>query len=184
MRVTDVNQHNFGLLIAYVLPGFLAVLQVAQFTPTVQDWLAVGSTEAPTVGGFLYVTVASVFAGLLAGAVRWLVIDPIHCVMGVRRPQWNFTQLQSNVDAFERMVQYHFRYYEFYANSLLVLLFVAVAPSPFFGWFTDEPVATVLIASATAIVLFCASRDALQKYYARVSILLSAPHPRKGTRHD
>lgn len=180
----DINQHNFGLLIAYVLPGFLAVLQIAQFSPSVQAWVAVSSTEAPTVGGFLYGTIASVLAGLLIGAVRWLVVDTLHHATGVRRPAWNFTRLQANVDAFERMVQYHFRYYEFYANTLLVLLFVAVAPHPFFGWLAVKPLPTLLCASAISIVLFCASRDALQKYYARVSVLLSLPLLRKGNRHD
>ena len=65
--MTDVSGRNFGLLIAYVLPGFVSLCGMAELSPNMKSWLVTGSMTngvAPTVGGFLYLTLASVAAGL------------------------------------------------------------------------------------------------------------------------
>ena len=71
----DVTNNNFGLLIAYVLPGLTALWGAAHFSPTLRFWLAASPSELPTVGGFLYVTLGSVAAGMTVSTVRWLIVD-------------------------------------------------------------------------------------------------------------
>ena len=52
----EVTGRNFGLLIAYILPGFVSLWGLAEFSPSVKSWLAASTATPgamPTVGGFL-----------------------------------------------------------------------------------------------------------------------------------
>jgi len=49
----EVSTKNFGLLIAFLLPGFTAILATSYFSDTVRSWLGGSHADAPTVGGFL-----------------------------------------------------------------------------------------------------------------------------------
>ncbi len=68
--MSELSEKNFGLLIAYVLPGFVTLWGISHFSPTVESWIASSQHGAPTVGGFLYVTLASLAAGLTVSEAR------------------------------------------------------------------------------------------------------------------
>ncbi len=175
----DFSQRNFGLTIAYVLPGFVALWGVGLFSPTVQAWLEGSPAKTPTVGGFLYVTVASLGTGLTVSLVRWAVIDTVHRWTGIADPGWDFSRLQENIAAFETLVEIHYRYYQFYANSLVALLFLYGARRAAFGVFSSGLGWTDLGFALLAGIFFAGSRDTLRKYYTRVAKLLgTAPADR------
>ncbi len=111
----SVSTANFGLLIAYLVPGATVLTGFAPFSPTVQKWFALDPTAAPTIGGFLYLTVASVAAGMTVSAVRWGVVDTLHRYTGLPLPQLDFSKLGSNVEAFELLIEIHYRHYQFYS---------------------------------------------------------------------
>lgn len=115
--VTDLREDSFVLLIAYVVPGFRWIPQLSMFSEPLRGWLALDSIAAPTVAGFLYVTVASVGSGLTASTVRWLTLDALHHHTGIPPSAWMFRQLQANIDAFRAAVQYHYRYYHPTSNE-------------------------------------------------------------------
>jgi hypothetical protein len=172
--VKAVSSDNFGLLIAYLLPGFVALWAVSYFSETVQSWLGTSPVAAPTVGGFLYVTLGSTAIGLIISAVRWAILDTLHHRTGINEPNWRFAQLPERLPAFEALVEYHYRYYQFYSNMLVAILFsygtrlTALHRWPGHdGW---GEVALFLV----VIVLFLGSRDTLRKYYSRASALLHA----------
>ena len=73
-------------------------------------------------GGFLYLTVAAFFAGLVVSTFRWLLIDSIHSHTGLKQPLWNFAKLADRQEAFAMLVDAHYRYYQFYANSMIALV--------------------------------------------------------------
>ena len=125
--VKEVTSSNFGLLIAYLLPGFVVLIGISFFSEMVRTWLTVTSSDSPTVGGFLYVTLASLAAGLTVSTVRWLVIDTIHHWTGLSQPQWDFSKLQQNIDGFDRLLDIHYRYYQHNAGMLVSLSFVYLA---------------------------------------------------------
>ena len=90
--MTPVTDRSFGILIAYLIPGFLTVQAMQQHSPTLRAWFGAAENAEPTVGGFLYVSVVSFAAGLLASTVRWLLLDTFHERTGIRKPAWDFSQ--------------------------------------------------------------------------------------------
>lgn len=168
----DVTNNNFGLLIAYVLPGLTVLWGASHFSPTLRSWLASNPTDSPTVGGFLYVTLGSVAAGMMVSTIRWLLIDGVHHLTGLKEPAWDFSRLGPNVAAFDVLIRIHYQFYQFNANLLVAILFTYVMRKStletfvVFGW---EDVAWLL----AAVVLFAGSRDTLRKYHQRVELLLS-----------
>lgn len=176
----DVSPGNFGVLIAFVLPGFVVLWGVSYFSATVRLWLS-GAGTTPTIGGFMFGTLASVAAGVTVSTVRWLVIDKIHYWTGIRQPHWNFSRLGQNVDAYNVLNDIHYKFYQFHANGLIALLFVYVARRTHHGIFTAPFGWFDLGFALLSLVLFVGSRDTLHKYHMRVSQLLgtakSAPDP-------
>jgi len=172
----DVTGRNWGLLIAYILPGFVTLLAVGMVSPTVQAWL-VGVSAQPagvTVGGFLYLTLASVMAGLTASTIRWAVIDRLHHLTGLVRPPWDESRLQEKLGAFGSIVEDHYRYYQFYSNTLVALTLLAVAR-------LVQPVAAIGperlldMGIVVLVMLFGAgSRDTLRRYYSRASVVMGS----------
>lgn len=167
----EVTTKNFGLLIAYVLPGFLALWAISPYSPTIQTWLGTSVADAPTVGGFLYVTLGSVAAGLTVSALRWLILDALHHRTGLTKPRWDFSRLSAKLNAFDVLNEQHYRYYQFYGNTLVALCMAAVVR----GWLVVRSGADafqLLLLVVTALLLFAGSRDTLGKYYRRITELL------------
>ncbi|MEX0704706.1 MAG: hypothetical protein WD069_21590 [Planctomycetales bacterium] len=179
-----LHRDNFGLLIAYVIPGFIVLWGIGLHSEIVAGWLGKSTDAAPTIGGFLYVTLASVAVGLLVSTLRWAVVDTIHHRTGIPEPTWDFSRLQTNLAGFVGTVENHYRFYQFHANAFLALLLVFVAyaadeadRSPSFGAAT---LAFVLIEA----ILWYGSRDTLRKYYDRGGALLNLPSRNEnGGRH-
>jgi len=173
--VKELTSSNFGLVIAYLVPGATALWGLAGYSPTVQNWLAAAPGDSPSIGGFLYVTLAALSTGLLVSALRWILLDTIHHCTGIPRPNWDFAALPRSVDAFGLLVEAHYRYYQFYANMCIALPLAYVArrmESPLQS--SDRFLVDVAVV-ALEVVLFAASRDALRKYYERVAPFLRRP---------
>lgn len=169
--MNEVTNNNFGLLIAYLLPGFVALCGIGLVLPSVRTLLVVPQA-GPTIGGFLYLTLACAALGVTISTVRWAIVDPIHFWTGIPKPKWNFGNLQENVTAFSMLVEIHYRYYQFHANMLIAVavLFVFFRMSQGFviglGWLE-------LAFGLLELVLFAGSRDTLRKYYSRSEQLLN-----------
>jgi hypothetical protein len=162
-----LHDRQFGILIAYVLPGFIVVNGLAYHWPTVATWLAPG--HQPSVGGFLYVTLASIACGLIISTLRWLLIDTLLHRTGVQQARWRLSELREQLPAFEMFVLYTYRYYQFHANCAVALP----------AWFVlrslhDQAVnirwAVVLV--ITELVLLAGARDTLKKYHGRTNEIL------------
>lgn len=167
----SVSKDNFGPLIAYLVPGATALLGLSAYSPVLRSWFSFTPAEAPTIGGFLYLTLASLTAGMTVSAVRWLFVDTLHAWTRIAATSLNFSHLGSRVEAYALLIEIHYRHYQFHANMFVAVAFAYLCfrltrPAP---WWMD--VAAVLI----EIVFFVGSRDNLRKYYARVQQLLAGP---------
>jgi hypothetical protein len=165
-----VSHEDFGLLVGFILPGFVALWGLAEFSSTLAGWLA--NPRGPTVGGFLYVSLASVAVGLIVSAIRWGTVDRLHHWTGLARPTWDDEKLAQRVDGYVVLIQIHYHHYLFYANMFVASLFTyavlrggSVNATWQLGWLDGGFVALELL-------LLGVSRDTLRKYYERSSRLL------------
>ncbi len=169
----DITEKNFGVIIAFLLPGFLFLWGLSYSFDEVATWLAKSSTSnAPTIGGFLYATLASLSLGLLISAVRWLVVDHLHHWTGIGCQSMNFSKLteKGRFAAFQGVMENHYRYYQYYSNTLIAIV-AAFILYLVFG--KAKPSLTLWIVTISIVVaLFCGSRDALKKYYTRADEIL------------
>ena len=189
----DLTSRNFGLLIAYIIPGFVVLLGISPVSPTVQTWLSASAEpeQWPTVGGFLYVTLASVGLGMTTSAVRWFLVDRINEWTGLKRPEWDDSKLQANLAAFDLIVEQHYRHYQFYSNNMvaLVVAYAVHRASSLNGL----PIGWLEIGSITLLTIFwVTSRDVLRNYFNRTTTLLNQKdpqmangnHPKSDTKPD
>ena len=139
----------------------------------VATWLAkCRASEAPTVGGFLYATLASFSLGLLISAVRWLLVDHLLYYTGVGRKSLDFSNLKDKdrFAAFQGVVENHYRYYQYYSNTLIAILATFILYLVFGK--VKPSVAIWIVAILIMLALFFGSRDALNKYYTRANEIL------------
>jgi hypothetical protein len=160
----DILNRQFGLVIAYLLPGFIALMGIAPFAPIVAGWLHTNQTAS--FGAPIYAILAATTAGMVVSCFRWFLIDPIHTWTGVAKPPFNAEALEENPGAFNYLVESHYRYYQFYANTLIAviwtyLIYRSLQLSPHLGIGTD------IAALILSVILFAGSRDALCKYRTR-----------------
>lgn len=173
--MTGTSRTQFGFLIAYILPGFIALAGFVPLFPVIGNWLQpVSSGEFDLgLGPPLYAVLAALALGQVLSCFRWILIDQTHQWMGVTRPTWEDGQLDQVLGAFDYLVQSHYRYAEFCGNTLLALLWAygvnrALGTLPALGIGTDVGLVVV------AAVLFAASRSALTNYYTRTRRLIGA----------
>ncbi len=167
----SVSNANFGPLIAYLVPGATALWGISEFVPSLRSWFAIVPMQTPTIGGFLYLTVASIACGMVVSAIRWAVVDSFHRVTGLPLPALDFSKLGQNVEAFNLLIEIHYKHFQFYANEFVALAITYVSYRInhgnvcSLGW---------LDASFLAIeaILVLASRDTLRKYDLRSQQLL------------
>jgi hypothetical protein len=173
--MTGTSSRQFGLIIAYLLPGFIALAGIAPLFPAVSRWLApVPASQFDLgLGPPLYAVLGALALGQVLSCFRWILVDQTHHATGVKRPTWEDNQLDRVLGAFDYLVQSHFRYYEFCGNTLLAVSFAYVVNRvlgtlPGLSAVTDVAIAVLLA------VLFAASRNALANYYNRTRRLIGA----------
>ncbi len=170
---------NFGIVIAFLAPGFILLWGASYHVHMVQEWLKAGETGAPTVGGFLYVTLGSIAAGVAVSGFRWLLLDFILCaIFKCKNQELNFKHLSGKEDAFNFINENHYRYYQYYANMLIAVLITYI--SRFIArCFQDKDLlnqreffffAVILIVE---VVLGIGAWDARRKFYERAKDILS-----------
>jgi hypothetical protein len=173
----DVTDKNFGVIIAFLLPGFIFFWGLSYSSQTVAAWLAKSTANAPTVGGFLYSTIASLALGLVISAVRWLFIDlSLHWLKTL--PALDFAKLKEkdNFPAFQGIVENHYRYYQYYSNTLIAIV-LSFATYVTYG--PEQPSLTLWVGVlAIVIVLYFASLDTLSNYHNRAAEIADGGTPR------
>ncbi len=160
----DLNS-NFGLLIAYALPGFVAIWGLSGIWPAVIE-CAIGTEgckAVPSLVGFLNSTVAAIAAGMAVSAIRFVVIDSLHERSGLKRPKSNGIALQNNLAAVRTVIDHHYRYYQFHSNMIVAGVIAYVAQQ--YELVQDVNGLTEVLLVALMAVFWIASRDNLKKYY-------------------
>ncbi len=166
-----VTNANFGPLVAYLLPGATVLLGVSPFSPLVKSWFAVSPDGTPTIGGFLFLTVASMGVGMTVSAIRWLIIDTLHRLTGLALPRLEFTRLGPNVEAFALLIDIHYKHFLYYGNEAIAVAIAYVCYRVNLGPTVSVGRLDVFFVVLEA-VFFIVSRDTLCKYHVRSHQLL------------
>lgn len=158
-------------MVAYLLPGFIALAGLAPLFPVVRNWLRPMEQSAIGFGPTVYAVLSATAAGMIVSCFRWLLIDPLHYWTGTVPPRWDDERLDDNLAAFNYLVEAHYRFYQFYANTLVAIVWAyginrLMRTSNLLGVGTD------LAVFILCAVLFAGSRDALAKYYNRTRRLV------------
>jgi hypothetical protein len=119
-----LSASTYGLVIAYLIPGFVALWGLSFVSPLVSTWLTGSAGAEPSVGGFLHFTLAHIATGMILSAIRWALVDTLHHATGIRRLEVDDSLLRHRLAAYEWLVGNHFRYHQFCAHMLIALVFV------------------------------------------------------------
>src|SRR5437016_2223014 len=120
----ETTSRQFGLAIAFLLPGFIGLGGLVLLIPAVAGWLQpVAYQGAAGIAPPIYAVFAAIAMGMTLSCIRWIIIDHIHHWTGVTPPAWDFAVLDSRLDAFNYVVEGTYRYYQFYANTLIAVVF-------------------------------------------------------------
>ena len=162
-----MQRENFGSIIAFLIPGFIGLWGMSYVVPEVRPWLSLSSDAASGSGAFQEVfaaTLASLAVGLTISAIRWALIDTLHHRTGVPKPPRDFRGLIGKLAEFEALIENHYRYYQYYANTLIALPGAYILRQVSRG---ECPLLPTLGVLAVCGFLYAGSRDALSKFYRR-----------------
>lgn len=175
----DLNGSNFGIVIAWLIPGFVVLWGIGQVNTTVDRWLRGPVDGELTVGGFLYVTLASLSLGLIVSTIRWALIDTMHHRTGLPKPRLEFANLHDRTSAFARIVEDRYRFYQWYSNTAIAIPIAATLrlAAGNGSW------AFLGLAVTVEVILLAGSRDTLKHYYLEIAQLLGTPQ-QKRQRHQ
>jgi hypothetical protein len=169
----EVSGLNFGIIIAFWIPGFLLLWILSLSFPDIGTWLnTAGKSHEETVGGFLYVATASLGLGMVLSAVRWLFVDHFLYATFITQNNFNFANLSkdNNQASFDSIVENHYRYYQYYSNSFVAIVIGLIA---YLLYSPQYPNYKVWIGVAfIAVCLIWAAKDALDKYNERGAKIL------------
>lgn len=169
----EVTADNFGVVIAFWLPGFALLWGLSYSFDEINVWFNASNKDGQTVGAFLFATFAALALGMFLSALRWLVVDHLMALIGVKRPPMDFSKLKDDGvrKGFDAIVQNHYRYYQYYSNTLVAVMcafasFVHLKP----GNVTST---LACLFGLVSVALFLASRNSLQLYYQRSAEVFS-----------
>jgi hypothetical protein len=165
---------QFGLMVAYIVPGFVGLGGLVPILPIVGQWLEPVAQGELGLAPTAYALIGATAVGMIVSCVRWLLIDHLLHASGVKPPAWRTEQLAENMEAVVFVLENHYRYYQFYANTLVAIVWAYLVNrlsghAALLGPGTDLGVALL------SLVLLAGSRDALSKYYRRIEQLVSRP---------
>lgn len=159
---------NFGLIIAFFLPGVLTVYSLRYVSPRVDHLLQTIEVGQVFVGPGALLVMAALVAGLIISAVRVVALDPVLHWTGLPKPKVNYEKLVTPEKraVFNEVVENVYRYYQFYGNVFLALLLLivlryGVAGAPMVSSLTAG--ALFIIHLASLVTLFFAARQSMRQ---------------------
>lgn len=174
--MSPLSNRSFGFIIAYAIPGLIILWSLRDLSPMISYWLYASGEQTkfqPAIGGVLYSSIAALGLGMAASAIRFTLLDPLMAHTGLKRPDWDDTKLQENLDAFQTAIDYHYRYYQFHANTTVAILW-AYALHRVEQGFSTSPLTTELAVAILCAVFMRTARDNLKKYYTRTAVILQS----------
>ncbi|MFI6155873.1 hypothetical protein ACIBCA_24670 [Kitasatospora sp. NPDC051170] len=175
-QAKDFTISTFGLLIAYLLPGFLVLYGVSFWSPQVEGLFNTFRAAKSDVGLSLLMLMASLTAGLILSPMRHLLYE-VWCRFGAAKLESaDFQKLgeAGKLDSFRTVVDEHYRHHQFYGHCSLAILPVAAGLVRTQGSHSTNGAWLVSLSSvAVEAALIYAARNTYKKYVDRAKIVLA-----------
>ncbi|NUK70678.1 hypothetical protein HRW23_18460 [Streptomyces lunaelactis] len=116
-QAKDFTLSTFGLLIAFFLPGLVALYGLSFWVTSIEKIFATFRTAQSNVGLFLLVLMASVIISLIITPFRALLYEELICRSG-RPTASDYKKLteEKNFDIFRSLVDETYRFHQFWGN--------------------------------------------------------------------
>ena len=182
---------SFGLVIAFLVPGMIGLYAASLHVPMLQEWFDAAGRAQTTVGGFLFIIIASSGAGVFISGVRWYLLEElIKRAAGVSTEHEAVNRRDTQTElVYQNVRQHHYDYYLFYSNALvaLVVLWVSWLPSQLpvltawlLSWAAAKPIIGTVLGAAAGWVLYASAVDAYGRYQKkRAAVLEITPKARE-----
>lgn len=164
---------DFGQIIAFLIPGFVGLWGATYVSPEIRTWLVTTSGQSKDLANVVFVLLASLAIGLTVSAARAIFLDWIHEKTGVRMSKIDYKKLNdANAKTFDGIIQNHYRYYQYYGNTLVAVVVAVVIRQivlkelPWADWGRFSLGLLVLVA------LYFGSRDSLDRCRRKMIDLL------------
>ncbi len=128
----DVTTTSFGLVIAYLLPGFIGLYGMSFWFPGLRQVYSAFLTAQSSVGLFLLVVIAALVGGLVLNSLRWAIYE------SWRRDNLGPEELaklgssETMLNAYLQRIDENFRYYQFSGGFSISL------PILYAGWLSTS----------------------------------------------
>ena len=172
--MNSLGQLDFGMLIAYMLPGFLAFFGLRYVSPAIDQLFLLSFVKDSGIGLQLSIVLFALFAGVVVSALRDSVLDPIQRRLGITKPTFDFKKLNDpNVlKSFEAVISNTYRFAQFYGNAFIALSLLAVLRA-WSTWTLGMSKSVFGIIVLSLVVLFVAHRQQLKQTYEKMGLILS-----------
>lgn len=129
----DVTSTSFGLVIAFLLPGFVGLYSLTFWSANVQEMFHTFLTAQSNLGLFLLVVLVALVIGLLVTPLRWLLFERFLCKSYFLTPD-DFAELgtEAKLVAFRAATDELYRYHQFWGGTAIAMLPLYV------GWLWDS----------------------------------------------
>lgn len=171
MDAMEKSGLSFGLVIAYLIPGFLATYAVAPHVSTV-DALLGGPKRVPDSASVVPLVLIAAGIGIIINAISAIVIRWLIEKTRVKRPP-DMVERKLTIEEmhkYDQLVETTFRFHQFYSNTLVAV--VLLAPI-WLVWPLQPNILLLRNASllVVVVVLFLKARDSLRNFYTGLSNL-------------
>lgn len=163
MDAIEKSGLNFGLVIAYLIPGFLATYAVAPHVTTVDELLG-GPRRVPDSASVVPLVLIAVGVGIIVNAISAVVIRWLIHKSRVQ-PHPGVVERKLTIDdmhKYNHLVEATFRFHQFYSNTLVAVMLLAPV---WLVW----PLQDNILRNASLLlvigVLFWTARGSLRSFY-------------------
>jgi hypothetical protein len=169
----DITSTSFGLVIAYLLPGFAAFFALCFWSPPIQDLFSKFLVAESSVGSFLLVLICSLTAGLEVSIFRWILFEKVLCKSKkLDRTKFAHLSVEAKLTAFRAAVDEHYRYHQFWGGMAFAIPFIGVGIVNASSGSTREKSCLGIAFLIVEVVTIIAARSAFNNYIDRAANIL------------
>lgn len=171
----DLVSASFGLLIAFVLPGLTTLYGIRSWLPGLEEFVERSKGGEAGTAALVFVALMSVVLGLVVAVVRGFLLERM-LFSNHRLDDRAFVYLPGRTDAYQQMIDHHYRYHQFWGGMFVAVPILTVGNIGGFDWWTTA--GALAVAGLLEWFLLWGAKDSWIRYVTRATFLLEgAPEP-------